>query len=210
MLRVAFSFSGAVLFSLLFLFGLKSSIDVQQHNISHDDNLRFIDFVRLKKSDPLKKKERIKPKKKKPKKPPKKPKISIPKPKTSKVSPKPLRPLNLNLSLQLTAGTALGDALVSGFGDRAISSNVIPLVRINPVYPKRAKSMKKEGYVKMEFTITELGTVTDVTVVDAQPPTLFDTAAKRALLKWKFKAKLKEDKAVEQRAVVQIDFKLDR
>jgi protein TonB len=69
--------------------------------------------------------------------------------------------------------------------------------------------MKKEGYVKLEFTITAFGTVKDVAVVESRPANLFDTSAKNALLKWKFKPKVIASQAVEQRAMIQIDFRLN-
>ena len=69
--------------------------------------------------------------------------------------------------------------------------------------------MKKEGFVKLEFTITAFGAVKEVAVVESDPPQLFDDCATRALLKWKFKPRVEQDKAVEQRAMVQMDFKLN-
>jgi protein TonB len=90
-----------------------------------------------------------------------------------------------------------------------VSTNVLPLSTIQPIYPKRAKMMKREGYVKLEFTITPFGTVKDVAVVESKPPKLFDNSAKNALLKWKFKPKVVASQAVEQRAMIQIDFRLN-
>jgi protein TonB len=210
MLRVATSFFVAMVFTTLFFLVLKAAIEVRQSARISDENLRVIDFVRLKKEQQLTKKERVKPKKPKTKKQPPKPKVKIPKPQQPKVVSQPEKPLNLDLPLDLSASSALGDALVSGYGERAINGNVIPLVRIDPIYPKRAKMMKKEGYVKMEFTITEFGGVKDVTVVESEPDTLFNSAATRALMKWRFKPKIEDNQALEQRAMVQMNFKLDR
>ncbi len=93
---------------------------------------------------------------------------------------------------------------------QSIDTNVVPLVRVNPIYPKRAKMMKKEGYVKLEFLINTAGRVKDISIVESHPQGLFDVAARRALLKWKFNPKIENEQAVEQKAVVQIDFKLKR
>ena len=65
-----------------------------------------------------------------------------------------------------------------------------------------------EGWVKVAFTVTETGTVKDVSVVEAEPRRIFDRAAKTAILKWKFKPKMVDGKAVERQAVQTIDFKL--
>ncbi len=40
--------------------------------------------------------------------------------------------------------------------------DVIPLVRINPEYPNRARERGIEGWVQVQFTITPAGTVADV------------------------------------------------
>lgn len=210
MIRIVSSFAAASLFSILFLFALKSSIEVKSADLQNSDNLRFIEFVRLKREDRLDKKERVKPEKPKPRKQPPKPRVDIPKPnQPDKTRHNILQLQRMNLPVNLSATSALGDALVTGFGGRAVNANVIPLARINPIYPKRARMMKKEGFVKLEFTITEAGTVKDVDIIESQPPRLFDHSAKRALVKWKFKPRVENNQMVAQRASVQIVFKLD-
>lgn len=208
MTRVAISFGGAVLFALLFFFALQASISLHTTMKAERDDLQFVDFVRVKKTPPLQRKERIKPKK--PKRSPKKPKVKLPKPDAPKVKQQPIRAFQPNLPIDLSANSALGDAMVANVSGQVANANVIPLVRINPIYPKRAKMMKQEGYVRLEFTITQLGTVKDVVVVEAKPEHMFEKAAKRALLKWKFKPKIVNQKAQQQRATLQIDFRLDQ
>ena len=66
-----------------------------------------------------------------------------------------------------------------------------------------------EGWVKLEFTITETGTVKDPRVIDSQPPRIFNREAIRAILKWKFKPRVVDGVAVERRATQTIDFKLE-
>lgn len=209
-LRSVFSLLPAALIVFGLFWVLQSMIKIGGTPVVSDDNLQMVDFIRLKKEQTLVKKERVKPKKPKPKKEPIRPKVNIQK--NVKVVKQPIlhERIDMDLPLDLSATSALGDAFVSGFGNRAISTNVIPIARINPIYPKRAKMMKKEGFVKLEFTITTFGTVKDVKVVESKPEGLFESSAKRAILKWKFRAKMEEGQAVEQRAMLQIDFKLDR
>jgi protein TonB len=210
MLRVPVSFVIALLFSLVFFAILKSVIEVRQVDLSEQEDLKIIDFVRLKHEQQLTRKERVKPQKPQKEKILTKPKVNIPRPEQPRVTASQVQPLSFDLPVDLSATSALGDALVSGYGGRTISTNVIPLVRIDPLYPRGARMRKKEGYVKLEFTITEFGTVKDIEVVEAQPPGIFDDAATRALSKWKFRPKLEENKPVEQRALLKIKFKLDR
>ncbi|MFK7955847.1 MAG: energy transducer TonB [Lysobacterales bacterium] len=95
-----------------------------------------------------------------------------------------------------------------GAGDNSAEGDIIPLVRIQPQYPRRAAIAKIEGYVTVEFTITETGTVTDPSVVDSKPPRVFDREAIRAILKWKFKPRVIDGQAVARRATQTLEFKL--
>ena len=89
--------------------------------------------------------------------------------------------------------------------------DVIPLVRIEPDYPPRAASRGIEGYVVVQFTITPAGTIKDPKVVEAQPEGIFDSAAIKAVSKWKYNPKIEEGVAVERRGVqVKLAFKLEK
>ena len=93
--------------------------------------------------------------------------------------------------------------------DRDAEGDIVPVVVIRPMYPRDAALTGIEGWVKVEFTITEVGTVKDPRVVEAQPPRIFNREAIRAILKWKFKPRVVEGVAVERRATQIIDFTLD-
>jgi protein TonB len=70
--------------------------------------------------------------------------------------------------------------------------DVVPLVRINPDYPQRALSRGIEGWVQVQFTITETGSVADAVVIAADPPNVFDDAAIKAILRWRYNPKVEE------------------
>ena len=93
--------------------------------------------------------------------------------------------------------------------DQGAEGDVIPVVVIRPMYPREAAIAGTQGWVKVEFTITEVGTVKDPRVVDARPPRVFNREAIRAILKWKFKPRVVDGIAVERRATQVIDFTLD-
>lgn len=85
-----------------------------------------------------------------------------------------------------------------------------PIVRIEPKYPISAARDGKEGWVKLSFTIDEVGNTADIRVIDSDPPRVFDREAIRALRKWRYKPKIVDGKAVPQPGItVQLDFKLD-
>jgi protein TonB len=94
--------------------------------------------------------------------------------------------------------------------DKTEEGDVIPIVRINPMYPRDAQIRGLEGWVKLEFTITEVGTVKNPKVVEADPPRVFNREALRAILKWKFKPRVIDGVAVERTATQTLDFTLDQ
>ena len=96
------------------------------------------------------------------------------------------------------AGSALG-----------YQSDVIAILRIPPSYPRPARLARIQGYVTMEVSISPEGTVTEVSVVDAAPPRMFDIAAVEAMKRWKFRPKVVNGIAVGQRAHQTIEFKIE-
>ena len=112
------------------------------------------------------------------------------------------------LDVPLTGGAGM---FIGNFEqvDQAAEGDIIPIVRINPIYPREAAINGTEGWVKLEFTITETGTVKSPKVIDSQPPRIFNREAIRAILKWKFKPRVVDGAAVERQATQTIDFKLE-
>ena len=113
---------------------------------------------------------------------------------------------NLNNPLVGGEGIFLGNF---GQVDKTEEGDIIPIVVIRPMYPRDAAMQGLEGWVKVEFTITEVGTVRDPVVIDADPPRIFNREALRAILKWKFKPRVIDGVAVERQATQVIDFTLD-
>lgn len=114
-----------------------------------------------------------------------------------------------NLNNPLVGGEGM---FIGNFGnvDRTEEGDVIPIVVIRPMYPRDAAMQGLEGWVKVGFTITEIGTVKSPRVLEAQPPRIFNREALRAILKWKFKPRVVDGVAVEREATQIIDFTLDQ
>ena len=113
-----------------------------------------------------------------------------------------------NLDLPLVGGEGM---FIGNFQqvDPSAEGDIIPVVVIRPMYPREAAISGTQGWVKVEFIITEVGTVKDPRVIDAKPPRVFNREAVRAILKWKFKPRVVDGVAVERRATQVIDFTLD-
>ena len=85
------------------------------------------------------------------------------------------------------------------------------MVRVTPVYPPRAQEKGIEGWVVVEFTVTESGSVADASIVDASPKRIFNRAALRAIRKWKYKPKIVDGKPVKQpNQKTKLDFTLEK
>jgi len=149
---------------------------------------------------------RIPPKPPPPKEPPPPPKMQV-----SKVDQvvQDMPKLDIpNLDNPLVGGDGI---FIGNFGqiDKTEEGDIIPVVVIRPMYPRDAAMQGLEGWVKVEFTITEVGTVKDPRVIDADPPRIFNREALRAILKWKFKPRVVDGVATERLATQIIDFSLD-
>lgn len=66
----------------------------------------------------------------------------------------------------------------------------LPIVRVQPVYPRRAAERGIEGWVVVELTVTGAGTTQDIRVVEADPKGIFDNAAIKAAEKFKYKPRM--------------------
>lgn len=89
-----------------------------------------------------------------------------------------------------------------------IARELIPLVRIPADYPRRALINEIEGYVIVRFIVTETGSVLDPEVLRSEPPGVFDTAAKRAVRRWKFQPQIRDGKPTRVISMTKINFEL--
>jgi TonB family protein len=61
-----------------------------------------------------------------------------------------------------------------------------PVDQPQAVYPTRALEAEREGIVRMKVTIAPDGSVTDVVVMQAQPPGWFEQSAVSAVRRWRY------------------------
>jgi protein TonB len=72
----------------------------------------------------------------------------------------------------------------------------IPIVRVEPVYPRRALDRGIEGWVEVEFTVTEVGSISEPRILRSHPSAIFNKAALRAIERWKYEPKLVDGQPV--------------
>jgi len=90
-----------------------------------------------------------------------------------------------------------------------IATNLVPTLRIPPIYPQQALNQGIEGIVTVEFTIATDGSVKDPKIVKARPEKVFDDAVLQAIRKWKYPPEIENGKPVEIRARIDIPFVLE-
>lgn len=183
---IALGLAGVVTLGLIY--GMQALIKSGDSAMTEPPQGNVLDFIRLKQESEPQKKER------KPKKPPK---PQEPPPPMDQPAPTPQTAdatgAGFDFSADLSADVSLegGLALESGDGE------YLPIVKVAPVYPRRALQRGIEGYVIVEFTVDKSGAVKSPNVVEANPEGLFDRAAIDAALKFKYKPRVVNGSATE-------------
>lgn len=159
----------------------------------------LVDFVRVKQEQEVQTKDR------KPKKPP-----------PPDEPPPEVPPQNFNVAVDQSGFSMSNVDLnvgvdVGGGGFGISDGEYLPIVKVQPVYPRRALSRGMSGWVIVEFTVTEQGTVQNPIVVENcawikspraegecqdNPSSIFDSAALRAAEKFKYKPKVVDGEPV--------------
>lgn len=159
-----------------------------------EDNIgNLVDFVRVKQDNEVETKQR------KPKKPPP---PDEPPPET------PPQDFNVNVDQNAFSMSGIDAGMnvdIGGGGFGISDGEYLPIVKVQPQYPRRALSRGMTGWVIVEFTVTEQGLVADPVVVSNcgwiknarnegecfdSPNSVFDSAATKAALKFKYKPKV--------------------
>ena len=70
------------------------------------------------------------------------------------------------------------------FANECGSSDLRIIQTSNPKYPVDVEA--EEGWVKLRVIVASNGIPYQVSVIEAEPKSIFDAAAKNALMKWRF------------------------
>lgn len=162
-----------------------------------------VDFVRLRRDHAPELKKREPPKREKPEQAPPPPEMNMAKAMNPSDAVGAIVPI-VDTGMELENATSLG----AGAGS---DRDVVPLVRVDPDYPPRAKQQGIEGYVELQFTISPVGTVTDAVVTASKPAMIFDRAALRAVRQWRYNPKTENGVGVARTGVrVRLRFELPK
>lgn len=104
------------------------------------------------------------------------------------------------LFLGTLGAAALAGPVVAGFLAQSAAlaqqtDDWLPIVKVAPVYPERAAEIGLEGYVIVEYTVTETGSVASPVVVESSS-SLFEDAALSSVSKYKYQPRVENGKPV--------------
>jgi protein TonB len=197
--RYIFSIVVGSIITLSLIFVMHLLIEYGESAITKERTKHQLDFVRVKKNETLNTEDFT------PEKPPKPPEVPPEMPPQDMDSVDPNAP-----TIPVAAPEVAADVDVGGPGGMNVAEgDYLPIVRVAPVYPARALSRGLEGYVDMGFTVTTSGTVKDPVVLFSTS-SLFERAATRAVLKFKYKPRVVDGVPVDVPNVkTRITFKIE-
>jgi len=177
--RYAFSVVIGTVVTLSLLFVMHLLIVSGKQALTTPRDRAKLEFVRVKRNEALNTEDFT------PEKPPKPPETPPETPPQDMDNMDPNAP-----SINVAPPSVSTNADIGGPGGMNIAEgDYLPIVRVAPVYPARALSRGLEGYVDLSFTVTTAGTVRDPLVLFSTS-SLFERAATRAVLKFKYKPRV--------------------
>jgi protein TonB len=199
--RYGISFALSIVVTAFLLWSMQAIIAGGNDVLTEAPRGNVLDFIRLKKDEAIVKKDRKPQKPPKPKQPP----PQMQQPQLQQTNP------NANaISSRFTANVDTVSGLMGGINLGSTDGDYLPIVKVAPIYPRRAQSRGIEGYVIVEFTVTKNGAVRDAFVIEAKPEGLFNRAAMDAALKFKYKPRVVDGVASEVSGVQnKISFEID-
>ncbi|MDH3778911.1 MAG: energy transducer TonB [Gammaproteobacteria bacterium] len=187
----------AVTISLLFVMQLL--IVTGKQALTDPRERHKLEFVRVKRNENLNVEDII------PEKPPKPPETPPETPPQDMDNVNPDAP-----TINVAPPTVNANTDIGGPGGMNIAEgDYLPIVRVAPVYPARALSRGLEGFVDLSFTVTTTGSVENPIVLQSTS-SLFERAAIRAVLKFKYKPRVVDGVPVDVPGVkTRISFQLE-
>jgi len=105
--------------------------------------------------------------------------------------------LDMDIDVANTAPTANVNVEISSSGMSSGDGEYLPIVKVAPIYPRRAQTRGISGYCIVEYTVTKSGSIRDPVAVDCSPAGVFDRASVKAAEKFKYKPRVVDGEPIE-------------
>ncbi len=105
--------------------------------------------------------------------------------------------MNMDTNVVNTAPAQEVSIEISSSGMAATDGEYLPIVKVAPIYPRRAQTRGITGYCIVEYTVTKSGSIRDPRAVDCQPSGVFESASVKAAEKFKYKPRVVDGEAIE-------------
>ena len=105
--------------------------------------------------------------------------------------------MDMDVEVVNVAPKAQVDVAIETTGMSTGDGEYLPIVKVAPIYPRRAQSRGISGYCIVEYTVTTSGAIRDPRPVDCQPAGVFEDASVKASLKFKYKPRVVDGVAIE-------------
>jgi protein TonB len=105
--------------------------------------------------------------------------------------------MNMDVDIVNTAPQASVDVEISSSGMSSGDGEYLPIVKVAPIYPRRAQTRGITGYCIVEYTVTKSGSIRDPQAVDCQPSGVFESASVKAATKFKYKPRVVDGEPIE-------------
>lgn len=105
--------------------------------------------------------------------------------------------MDMDVEVVNVAPKAQVDVAIETTGMSSGDGEYLPIVKVAPIYPRRAQSRGISGYCIVEYTVTTSGAIRDPRPVDCQPAGVFEDASVKASLKFKYKPRVVDGVAIE-------------
>ena len=115
--------------------------------------------------------------------------------------PPELEPIQFDTQLDMnvanTAPTTGINLKLNASGMSSGDGEYLPIVKVAPIYPRRAQTRGISGYCIVEYTVTKTGSIRDPFPVDCQPKGIFERASLKASEKFKYKPRVVDGEPIE-------------
>ena len=104
---------------------------------------------------------------------------------------------NIDMNTGNIAPTTNMTMNLSSSGMSSGDGEYLPIVKVAPIYPRRAQTRGISGYCIVEYVVTTTGAIRDPQTVDCQPKGIFERASLKASEKFKYKPRIVDGEPIE-------------